>query len=158
MYKGECSALYHLYHDSGKKNEATSPQLWLKLSSYEKGLRRIEASERHYLGLELTEGKNALSFQAYKRFSVIIFRSEKIEHIAAHKFLADNCAGAKVDPISFHQNSPLFDFAKKKTYQEGIKDIDHPWHVYENPLEPVVCPLIALSWYIIAHPSIALVK
>ena len=30
-YEGECSELSHLYHDSGKNNEATSPQLWSKL-------------------------------------------------------------------------------------------------------------------------------
>ena len=28
------------------------------------------------------------------------------------------------------------------------------WHVYANPLEPVVFTLLALAQYIIAHPSI----
>ena len=39
----------------------------------------------------------------------------------------------------------MFDFANTKTDQEGIKNIDHPWHVYENPLEPVVFTMIALA-------------
>ena len=74
-------------HDSGKNKEATSPQLWSKLSSYKKGSRRIAASEKHDLGLKLTEGKKALSFQAYKCLAEILFRSEKIEHIVTQTFL-----------------------------------------------------------------------
>ena len=35
-YEGACSALSYLYHDSGKNKDATSPQLWPKLSSYKK--------------------------------------------------------------------------------------------------------------------------
>ena len=48
----------------------------------------------------------------------------------------------------------MFDFANTKTHQEGIKNIDHPCHVCANPSEPVVFTVIALAWYIIAHPSI----
>ena len=46
----------------------------------------------------------------------------------------------------------MFYLAKTKTYQEGIKYSDYPWHVYSDPLEPVVCPLLVLARYIIAHP------
>ena len=60
--------------------------------------------------------------------------------------------GTKVEHISFHQDAPLFIFAKTKTDQEEIKNIDHLWHVYQNKSEPVICPLIALVWYIIIHP------
>ena len=35
-YKRECSALSNLYNDSGKNKEATSPQIWSKLTSYKK--------------------------------------------------------------------------------------------------------------------------
>ena len=59
----------------------------VKNNSYKKGSRRIAAAEKQYLGLKLTEGNNALSFQAYKSLAGIIFRSEKIEHIAAHTFI-----------------------------------------------------------------------
>ena len=48
----------------------------------------------------------------------------------------------------------LFDFAKTKTDQEGVKNIDHPWHVYANPLDPVVCPVLALARYIVSNPTI----
>ena len=48
----------------------------------------------------------------------------------------------------------MLDFSKTKTDQYGIKNIDHPWCMYANTLEPVVCPLLALARYIISHPSI----
>ena len=61
-----------------------------------------------------------------------------MEYIAAHAFLileynlmarSENCVGAKIEHIPFHQDALLFDFAKTKTYQEGMKNVDHPWHV-----------------------------
>ena len=103
----------------------------------------------------MPEGKDALSFQPYKRLAEIIFRNKKIEHIDAHTFLvlewniivqAENCVRAKVEHVSFHRDAPLLNFVKNKTDQEGIKNIYHPWHVYANTLKPVVCPLISLAW------------
>ena len=67
---------------------------------------------------------------------------------------AENFVGAKVEHISFHRDTLLFDFANTKINQEGIKNIDHLWHLYENNLELVVCPLISLSRWIIAYPPI----
>ena len=74
MYEVACSEILHLYHDSGKNKEATSPQLCQKLSSYNKGSKIIAASEKQYLGLKLTEGNKAIYFKAYKRLSGIIFQ------------------------------------------------------------------------------------
>ena len=67
---------------------------------------------------------------------------------------SENCAGAKIEHISFHQDALLFDFAKTKTDRERTKFFDHPWHVYSNYLEPVVCPVLALPRYIISNPII----
>ena len=67
---------------------------------------------------------------------------------------AENFVGAKVEHISFHRDTLLFDFSNTKINQEGIKNIDHLWHLYENNLELVVCPLISLARCIIAYPTI----
>ena len=70
--------------------------------------------------------KKGLYFQAYKLFAEIIFRSEKIEHIAAHTFLVigwnliareESCIGAKVEHISFHRDVLMFDFENTNTDQ-----------------------------------------
>ena len=67
---------------------------------------------------------------------------------------ADNFVGAKVEHLSFHRDALLFGFSKTKIDQEGINHTDQSWHVYGNSLEAVVCPLLALVWYVFAHPSI----
>ena len=67
---------------------------------------------------------------------------------------AENFVGDKVEHISFNRDAPMFNFANTKTHQEGIKNIDHPSHIYANPLDPVFLNMISLAWYIIAHPSI----
>ena len=78
------------------------------MPSYKKGSRRIAELDKHDLGLNLTGMKKALSFQAYKHLAEFIFRSEKIEHIAADTFLvlewnliaqSENCVGGKVEHI-----------------------------------------------------------
>ena len=82
--------------------------------------------------MKLIEGKITLSFHAYKLLATILFKSEKVEYIAAHEFLilewnlmaiAENRVGAKIDHISFHQDTLLFDFEKTKTDQEGTKNV-----------------------------------
>ena len=48
---------------------------------------RISESDKQDLGIKLTGGKKDLSIQANKKIAEIVFRSEKIEHIAALAFL-----------------------------------------------------------------------
>ena len=56
-----------------------------------------------------------------------------------------NCINCKIDNIYFLRNDVLFDFAKTKTDQEGIKNVDYPWYVYDNPLDPFVSPVLGLA-------------
>ena len=44
-------------------------------------------------------------------------------------------------------------FAKSKSNQTGECSED-PWHVYSNPLEPHLCPVLALGKYLLTHPDI----
>lgn len=78
-YDGICSALSHLYHDSGYNKEEMSPELWAKFSSYKKGSRRVAASEKQKFGLKITEGKKHFLFCAYKLLASIVFKSQKPE-------------------------------------------------------------------------------
>jgi len=32
--------------------------------------------------------------------------------------------------------------------------VDHPWHVYANPICPYICPILSLSRHIVCNPSI----
>ena len=162
-YDSACSALSHLYTESGLDKSTVNPGLWLKLSSYKKCSRRMLANQKKKFGLKLTERKKPLSFQVYKKLCEILFKSNKNSDIPAQTFLvlewnlisrAENCLTANISQIYFHQDSILFDFGKSKSDQEGIKNIDHPWHLYANPLDPIVCPLVALTRYLFPHPNI----
>lgn len=44
-------------------------------------------------------------------------------------------------------------FWKSKENQTGERS-DVPWHVYSNPLNPFLCPVLSLAKYIISHPGL----
>ena len=42
---------------------------------------------------------------------------------------------------------------KSKGYQERVNLIE-PWHVYSNPTNPFICPILRLARYIFCNPSV----
>ena len=46
-----------------------------------------------------------------------------------------------------------FIFSKTKGDQSGDKSSD-PWHVYPNPKNPELCPVLVLAKYILSHPDL----
>ena len=162
-YDGACSALSHLYLESGLDKEITSKELWAKLSSYKKGSRRKGAAEKKELGMAATEGKKPLPFKAYKYLAKILFESEKPEHVSAHTFLllewnlisrAEFVVDSKIDLILYAEDALKFDMGKTKTDQEGTKNIDHPWHLYSNPINPEICVHLGITRHLICNPTI----
>ena len=164
-YDGACSALAHLFTESGigKDSNDTTRELWTKLSFYKKGTRRLRVKEKSELGLSMIEGKRPLSFAAYKFLAQVLFESNKPEHVAAHTFLilqwnliarAEYVVEAKIDSIWSQQDSIMFDIGKTKTDQEGTRNIDHPWHLYSNNECPYICPTLALARHLINDPNI----
>ena len=55
--------------------------------------------------------------------------------------------------ITWENNSLVFRFIKSKGDQTG-KNKDQAWHVYANPNNPAVCPVLAMACYIFANPGI----
>ena len=95
-----------------------------------------------------------MSFAAHRLLARILFKSEKPEHIHAHTFLvldwnlisrAEYVVDAKIDLVSFTKDALLFDMGVTKTDQEGIKNVDHPWHVYSCPEYPEICAHLSPS-------------
>ena len=56
--------LSHIYHDYGMDKDSVRPLLWAKKFSYNKGSSHVASMQKKNLGLNLTDGKIALSFQA----------------------------------------------------------------------------------------------
>jgi hypothetical protein len=164
-YDAACSALSHLFTESGiskEENESTK-ELWTKLGAYKKGTRRLGVKEKDKMGLSTDEGKKPLSFTAYKYLAKVLFESSKAEHVAAHTFLiiewnlisrAEFVVNSKIDSIRCHGDAILFCMGKTKTDQEGTKNIDHPWHVYANNECAYICPVLALARHLITNPKI----
>ena len=59
-----------------------------------------------------------------------------------------NCVDAKISHIGFKNDSLVFQFAKSKGHQ-NIKYHVGPWHIYENPHETHICPVLALARYLL---------
>jgi len=164
-YDAACSALSHLFTESGiskEENESTK-ELWTKLGAYKKGTRRLGVKEKDKMGLSTDEGKKPLPFTAYKYLAKVLFESSKAEHVAAHTFLiiewnlisrAEFVVNSKIDSIRCHGDAILFCMGKTKTDQEGTKNIDHPWHVYANNECAYICPVLALARHLITNPKI----
>lgn len=148
-YDGYRSAISFLYRESG----VTMPnELSEGFTIYIKGSRRINLAAKQTLGLKITEGKRHMTPEVYKFLAKTLFESPKPEHVFAHTFLvldwnlmkrAENCVNANISHVSVRNDSLVFEFAKSKGNQDGEEHLG-PWHVYANPFEPTVCPLLAL--------------
>ena len=99
----------------------------------------------------------------YKFIAKGLFESSMKEHMFVHLFLildwnlmkrSANCVNMKVAHIRFHKDALVFEFAKSKVMQGG-EDHVGPWHVYVNPLNPFICPLLALAQYFLTFPETA---
>ena len=65
---------------------------------------------------------------------------------------AENVVNAKLQHIFFKDDALCFEFAKSKGRQEG-EEILGPWHLYANPSEPHICPVLALARYLFSYPE-----
>ena len=92
-------------------------------------------------------------FEVYKFIVKGLFVSSKKEHVFVHLFLildwnlmkrSENCVNMKVAHIRFQEDALVFEFAKSKGMKGG-EDHVGPWHVNTNPLNPFICPLLALA-------------
>ena len=63
---------------------------------------------------------------------------------------SDNCLNMHVSHVQWYEDSLLFFFGKSKTNPTGEKS-NEPWHVYANPHNPFICPVLALSKYLLSN-------
>ena len=69
---------------------------------------------------------------------------------------AENCVDANINHIYFENDSLIFEFAKSKSHQEGEEHVG-PWHVYANPMEPSICPVLSLAVLMFRFKAIRMV-
>ena len=66
---------------------------------------------------------------------------------------SENVVHAHMFHITWENDSLVFHFVKHKGDQTG-KNRDQVWHVYANPHNLAVCPVLARACYIFANPGI----
>ena len=137
--------------------------MWQNLGMYKKGTHCKGARERQALGLRTTEGKDPIPLVAYIHLASILNRSNDPEHVAAHLFLlldwnlmsrADFVVTSNIELVGVWNDALCFQVGVTKTDQEGSKHVDHPFHVYSCPENPVICPVLALSKHLLCNPRI----
>ena len=84
------------------------------------------------------------------------------DYLFAHAFLtlewnlmarSDNCLRMHVSHVQWYGDSLQFFFGTHKRSQTG-ENSSEPWHVYANPENPFICPILALSKYVFANPDL----
>ena len=160
-YDGSRSSIMHLMKQD---NVFPDHEFKEKLCNLLKGFRRTIQQQKVELGLSLDEGKDPLSFAGYNLLCCTFLKNNgsNDEFIFAHCFLtlewnlmcrADNLVTLNLAHIGWEYDSFLCNLAKCKHDQEG-KGATTPWHIYANPTNPFVCPILALGLYLFSHPEL----
>jgi hypothetical protein len=148
------SALAFLFVEceTDKIASEVSKNLWKKVSLYKKGCRRANARERQELGLRTTKGKDPMPLAALVYLCQILVKSPDPEHLDAQFFLlldwnlfsrAESIVNSHIDLFGLHNDALLVQVGKTKGDQDGTKHVDHPFHKYSVPENPVICPVLA---------------
>ena len=151
-YSGKRSAYFHLCRIySANQNEEFINQITILF----KGLKRRIAREKQDGDGKIQTGKTPMSFPLYRRFCEFMLKDRTLESIWARAFFTMTwnliCRSTNTCTIHLHhmewENDCLcIFFAHMKNDQYGDRKKD-PRHVYSNPLDPVVCPILALAIY-----------
>ena len=133
-----------------------------KICNLLKGFCQTVQQQKVELGLSLDEGKDPLTFAGYNLLCRTFLHNNgsNNEFTFAHCFLtlewnlmcrADNLVNLNLAHIGWEDDSLLVCIAKAKHDQEG-EGAKTPWHIYANPCNPYICPVLALGLYLFSHP------
>jgi len=94
-------------------------------------------------------------------FMTKLYSGDGGDALFAHAFItlewnlmarSDNVKSVQVSHIEWRHDCLVVFFGKSKGDQTG--ENDEPWHVYSNPLDPTICPVLSLAKYLIVHQDI----
>lgn len=121
----------------------------MKFKKSSSGLKRTEAEMRNNGELPAIEGKAPLTVDGYKLIAEVAL-NEKSTFSWAYTLLAwnlisrcANIASMKYEHICWQHDCLVVVFPKTKTDQEGTSNLAR--HVYANPFDPLICPILALA-------------
>jgi hypothetical protein len=121
------------------------------LHGYERKIANLKQSGK----MSVTEGKIPLNFEGYRVLAVTSRNSDKMHYIKANTFLlfcwnliarSHSVSSITFDHITWKQDAMCIVFPKHKGDQEAKRS--YPKHVYANPSNPEICPVLSLALYI----------
>jgi hypothetical protein len=153
------SAFLNLYSEFAQKSNMHA-SITSELPVYYRSLKRKHAQSVASGSISIKEGKDALSMSNFRWIAGTMQKSRSKEHIFAHCMLtmswnlicrATNCVNILIPHLSWHEDSLIVQFAQSKTDQTG-DNARFPRHVYSNPLDPAICPILSLAIYLLCFP------
>lgn len=154
------SSLKNLFRDYEQQMSTT---LAIELKHHFKGLKRQLAVEMGLGRRSITTGKYPLSFSLYKFLGECLLKSRKANTVFAHTFMilcwnlmcrAGNCVSICFNHMEWRDDALGIYFAHMKNDQTGERPKD-PRHIYANPINPMICPILSLGLYLLCLPDIA---
>ena len=124
-----------------------------ELREYFKGLKRTHARNAHHGKRKVKRGKDPLSFSLYKFLcsAMLVHPNKDMTFCRAYMVLAwnlmcrsHNAFGIRHSHMEWRNDALCIFFAHMKNDQTGDRPRD-PRHIYANPLEPSICPILALG-------------
>ncbi|POM68001.1 Hypothetical protein PHPALM_15891 [Phytophthora palmivora] len=152
VYSSMRSSLFHLYRIYNVKMPVAFGN---DLKCFFKGLKRTVARRQAEEGESLIEGKVKFPFSLYQLLCKEMRKQTKKKFVFAHAFLViswnlmcrpGNSVSIRYEHLEWDEDALAIWFAHMKNDQEGERQRD-PRHVYANPKEPNICPILALAIY-----------
>lgn len=157
-YGGFRSGLFNQFRESGK---VPSDEFERDLEQSFAGLKRESQRFKAKNGGKLGEGKQPLPFPLYKKLCEWMIEEGSKEAIFSWSFLtltwnlicrSKNTTNIHRNHIGWEHDSLVIQFAHHKTDMLGNEEAVKR-HVFANPNEPSICPVLALSVYFATVPS-----
>ena len=151
-YQNARSAIKLLASDLGQKLHESMED---ELSVLFQGLKRDLAETRSRNNEVLRIGKEALPFDLYVYLNEELLKEGSTDFVFAKCYLclswnlmcrSTNAAEISQNHLSWHNDAMKVFFGKQKNDQSGDKS-DFGRHVYANPLQPAICPILSLGLY-----------
>lgn len=152
------SGLFNQFRESGQLPTADFSR---DLEQSFAGLKRISQRYKANKGGKLGEGKQPLPFPLYQKLCEWMIEDGSKEALFSWAFLtltwnlicrSKNTTSIHRNHISWENDSLVIQFAHQKTDMLGNNEAVKR-HVFANPKEPTICPVLALSVYLAVTPT-----
>jgi hypothetical protein len=127
------------------------------LAKLYRGLKKTLVLEQAAGERDMKVGKNAFNFAMYQKIANSYLRTQGKQGIFGHLFhifcwnlmcSAGNCVNIMWDHISWSEDALIIKFAHMKNDKFG-EEQQYERHIYANPLNPVICPILSLGLYLL---------